>query len=198
MFVLTIDQRSSRDQADRVPQLLALLSQVDAVLPFERTAGDEVQGLLDSADSVVAAFERVTRSGGWSFGLGVGPVDGPLPDSVRATRGPALLLARDAVEAAKKTPPAHCAVRAGDQQSAREVEALLQLLGLVLQRRTPAQWRVVDAVAATASRAQAAERLQVTVQAISKALLASADDVVRGVYPLLARLLDEADEGSRT
>lgn len=198
MFALTIDQRSSRVQPDRVPELLEALADVQTILPFERTTGDEVQGLLSLPVAVIDALERTLRSGDWSIGLGVGAVERPLPASVREARGPALLAARAAVERAKKVPTVRLAVDAatGDEVRAHEIEALMRLVGSVLQRRTPAQWRVVDAVRDHQDRAAAAEQLDITVQAISKSLLISNEDVVRDVYPLLARLLGEADGGS--
>ena len=196
MFALTIDQRSSRARPDRVPELLDLLDDLDTVLPFERTAGDELQGMIAAPETVIAAVERVLRSRDWSVGLGIGSVERPLPGSVREARGEVLLRARDAVEAAKKVASVHLAVCGTSASAASEVEALLRLVGAVLRRRTAVQWKVIDAVTAAGSRTAAAERLGITVQAISKSLLASADDVVRDVYPLLARLLRAADERS--
>ncbi|MFV0533454.1 MAG: hypothetical protein ACK5MR_07365 [Cumulibacter sp.] len=194
MFALTIDQRSSRARPDRVPELLALLARLDVTLPFERTAGDEVQGLIAHPDGVIEAIEYAMRSGEWSVGLGVGSIESPLPSSVREARGVALLHAREAVEAAKKSATVHIAVRGGGE----DLEAYLRLIGAVLRRRTAAQWRVIDAVAEAGSRATAATRLRITTQAVSKSLLASGNDVVRDSYPLLARLLREADERSQT
>lgn len=196
MFALTIDQRSSRARPDRVPELLDLLDDLDTVLPFERTAGDELQGMIAAPETVIAAVERVLRSRDWSVGLGIGSVERPLPGSVREARGEVLLRARDAVEAAKKVASVHLAVCGTSASAASEVEALLRLVGAVLRRRTAVQWKVIDAVTAAGSRTAAAERLGITVQAISKSLLASADDVVRDVYPLLAQLLRAADERS--
>lgn len=213
MFAVTIDQQHSRRTADEVPTLLRSLSAVQTVLPFERTVGDEVQGLLDSADAVLATVEATMRSGDWSVGIGLGEVETPLASSVRATRGEALLRARTAVEAAKKMPPVRIAVRGADDAEtvpvARDIpgpaagiapvieaQALLRLVGLVLQRRKEGQWRVIDAVRAAPDRAAAADALGITVQSISKALITSGEDVVRDVYPLLARVLTDADERS--
>lgn len=197
MFAMTIDQRSSRTRADGVPRLLGALAAVETVLPFERTAGDEVQGLLGSPSSVLEAAELALRAGDWSIGLGLGTIEAPLPGSVREARGPALVRARDAVDAAKKAVAVRLAVRGGPAPAAGDLEALLRLVGVTVQRRTTAQWRVIDAVRAAGDRAGAARELGITVQAISKSLLTSGEDVVRDVYPLLARLLDEAD-GSTT
>ncbi len=51
--MLTVDQRGSRRGTDRVPRAIALLSGVPTVLRFERTAGDEFQGVLDDPAAVV-------------------------------------------------------------------------------------------------------------------------------------------------
>ncbi|HEY1117519.1 MAG TPA: hypothetical protein VGE43_07430, partial [Acidimicrobiales bacterium] len=79
-IVLTVDQRASRSSGDRVPDLLAALEPLPARLPFRRTAGDEVQGLLTDPAGLPAVVEQVLRSGGWRVGVGIGPVDDPLPD----------------------------------------------------------------------------------------------------------------------
>ena len=73
-YVLTVDQRASRRGPDRVAGALRELADVPAVLPFERTAGDEFQGVLAEADDVVDVVVRLARSGGWSIGVGAGAV----------------------------------------------------------------------------------------------------------------------------
>ncbi|HYH26522.1 MAG TPA: hypothetical protein VD834_14335, partial [Blastococcus sp.] len=99
-FVLTVDQRASRRGPDRVADALALLDAgVPTLLPFERTAGDEFQGVLDDPDAVVDVAMRLVRMGGWSIGIGAGAVQTPLPSSTRAATGPAFLCARRAVDA---------------------------------------------------------------------------------------------------
>ncbi|MGW6229337.1 hypothetical protein ACWFQT_19715, partial [Cellulosimicrobium cellulans] len=60
MFVLTVDQRGSTGHRDRVPEVLARLEGLLAdrpglVVPFDRTVGDEVQGVLDDPATVVDA-----------------------------------------------------------------------------------------------------------------------------------------------
>src|SRR3954471_4182415 len=91
--VLTVDQRNSRRSADAVPALLDHLTgasrSVRTLRPFQRTAGDEVQAVLDDAEATVEVVALILRTGGWPVGLGVGPVDEPLPDDARAGRGPA-------------------------------------------------------------------------------------------------------------
>ncbi len=95
MFVLTVDQRHSRRGQDRVDALLGWLADRPGVLRgFERTAGDEVQGVMDEPSAVVDLVLGLVRRGAWSIGIGAGPVDEPLPASTRAGSGPAFVLAR--------------------------------------------------------------------------------------------------------
>ena len=195
MFVVTIDQRGSRHGSDRVPELLAALAGTPAVLAFERTVGDEVQGVLDAPDVAVDVALEVVRDGGWSVGIGAGPVDVPLPDSPRSGSGPAFLLARDAVEAAKsRQRPLPVAVRGVDPQAASDADALLVLLGAVGARRTPAGWDAVDARRAAPEGGQdaAARTLGVSQQAVSQRLRAAMWAEEAAVRPVAARLLAAA------
>ena len=105
MFVLTVDQRHSRRGVDRVEELLDwLATQPGVVRTFERTAGDEVQGVMDDAAAVVDVVLALVRRSAWSVGIGAGPVHEPLPASTRAGSGPAFELARKAVQRAKSSP----------------------------------------------------------------------------------------------
>src|SRR3954452_22627063 len=105
-YVLTVDQRASRTSPDRVPDVLRRLNAaVPTVLGFERTAGDEFQGVLAEADDVVEVVLQLVRSGDWSIGVGAGPVQTPLPPSTRAGAGAAFLSARRAVDAPSNGPP---------------------------------------------------------------------------------------------
>src|SRR5689334_19592670 len=102
--VLTVDQRDSSDHPDAVPALLRDLAGVPVLRAFQRTAGDEVQAVLDDPAAVVEAVGRLLRDGHWWVGLGIGPVDVPLPEETRAGGGPAFVHAREAVTRAKSAP----------------------------------------------------------------------------------------------
>jgi hypothetical protein len=174
--VLTIDQRGSTRGSDRVPATLAGLADVAMLRPFERTAGDEFQGVLDDPAAVTTVVERLLREDGWSVGIGIGEVEEPLPESTRAGRGPAYLSARDAVTAAKSAP---WRLRvAGDGQGVRALETTLWLWAAVLNRRTPRGWEVADLVDTGASYEEVAKRLGVTQSAISQR--AQAAGIVEG------------------
>ena len=180
--VLTIDQRGSTRAAatDRVPATLVALADVPMLRPFERTAGDEFQGVLDDPAAVAAVVERLLREESWSIGIGIGEVDDPLPESTRAGRGPAYLHARDAVTAAKSAPWRLRVVGddPGGSSGVRALETTLWLWAAVLNRRTPRGWEVADLVDAGASYDQVAKRLGVTQSAISQR--AQAAGIVEG------------------
>jgi len=194
VYVLTIVQRGSRRRGDRVPELLAALAGapgVDPVLAAERTVGDEVQLVVADGDSVVNAVEAVSRLGGWTVGVGVGPVDAPMPTSTREGRGRAFTAARDAVERAKRS-PARLAVSGGtDPYAARRAESALWLLLAMQDRRTERGWEVVDTVRARGSQAAAAGALGVSAQAVSQVLRAAGWSEAERGRELSAWLLEE-------
>lgn len=195
---MTIDQIDSRRHGDAVPQLLGLLRDVPVVLPFERTAGDEVQGVLSDACAVTAAWEVVCRAGQWSVGIGIGG-DGELAGSSRASRGGPFLAARDAVEEAKGeasrvsvelTPAAD----ADAQAIGGDAQAVLRLLATIVDLRSDAGWRVIDAARARpdATQSELARDLGISRQAVSKALRSNHLDVVDDGLRAGARLLERA------
>lgn len=227
MYVMTIDQRGSSTDADRVPGLLAELSTLSTAGRFERSVGDEVQGVVERQDEVVEIALHALRSGRWYVGIGVGPVDLPLPASPREGSGPAFVAARLAVDRAKAA-ASHVplavvagAVSAGAAGGARRAEqvppaappaappsagasagaaapdggtaastgakacanaeAVLRLIGRLVQDRTAAQWKVVDVLRSVqhghagthGTQKIAARKLGITEQSVSRALLRS-------------------------
>lgn len=225
MYVVTIDQRDSRTSADRVPELLAALDTLPCTAPFERTAGDEVQGLIDDVVVVRQVLLTALRDGHWHCGVGAGPVDaGSWESGTRAGRGLAYLAAREAVDAAKDL-PGSVAIRvpAGGETVpvrstrtgagtdavagassvddsatawAADCEAIWTLVaGLVLDR-TDAQWRAVDAVDASETQAAAAKKLGITPTSVAGALRLSGIREERAAYGTLDRLLAGAHDAA--
>lgn len=221
MFVMTVDQVDSRAHADAVPALLATLQGVPVRLPFERTAGDEVQAVLEDPRAVVDAWEAIVRDGRWRVGIGIGH-DVELADSSRASRGGPFLGARDAVDEAKGHPD-RVAVRVSPSvddasqssqssqsesrgsdasAAARDAQTVLRLLSIVIDERTDAGWRVIDAARAApdATQAQLADQLGITRQAVSKALrthdAVTVDEGLRTAARLLARTLELCPTGA--
>jgi hypothetical protein len=196
MFVVTADQRNSRRGPDRVPAMLAELAERPGAdphrLPFERTAGDEIQGLLSDPAAVVDVVVTLLR-GGWWVGIGVGGVDEPTPESARAGRGPAYVAAREAVDSAKGAAAGICVVGGAGIDGAEQAEAAAWLLATLLARRTPQGWQVVDLVAAGAKGIDAARKLDISPQAVSSRLrVAGWTEELRG-RELLTWLLERAD-----
>lgn len=192
MFVLTVDQRGSRRDIDRVGPLLEDLAHLPLLRPFERTAGDEVQAVADDADTVVDLVLELVRREHWSIGVGVGTVERPLPTQTRAGRGPAFEAAREAVERAKKT-PAGVAVEGTDPQAAADADAALTLLALMVSRRTPQGHAAVALARRGLTQAEAATELGISKQAVSQRLIAAGWHAEVAGRRLAARLLGRAD-----
>lgn len=200
MLVITVDQQGSRRVGDRVDDVLERLaawqdSRAGVVRRFERTVGDEVQCVLDDPDDAVDVALRLLRWGGWSVGIGAGPVDEPLPASARAGSGPAFVLARQAVERAKtRGRPVPLAVDGAAALDASDAEAVLTLLGVVTERRTDSGWEVVDALTrASTTQERVAESLGITQQAVSQRLRAALWAEEQAARPAAARLLRRAE-----
>lgn len=208
MFVMTMDQRGSRRGPDRVAGLLDGLnaegSDHGLVRPFQRTAGDEVQGMLDRPETVVGLALSAARSGHWSVGIGVGPVREPVPEETRAGAGPAFECARDAVERAKHA-PGRVAVTSADltdltgpsgADAARlleAVEASLQLLAELEHRRSDEGQGAGRMMDAGLTQREAAERLGITQQAVSARLRSGLWHETRRLASVVAGQLGDLD-----
>ena len=191
-YVLTVDQRASRRTTDRVPEVLDLLNgAVATVLAFERTAGDEFQGVLAEPDDVVGVVLELVRQGGWSIGIGAGAVQTPLPRSTRAGTGQAFLSARRAVEAAKQR-STRLAVRGAVPADAGDAQAVLSALAVVVERRSEPAWEAIALVATGRTQAEAAGELGISRQAVGQRLAAGLWDLERDLRPTAARLLGRA------
>ena len=194
MFVVTLDQRASRRSPDLVDPLLRRLSARGRtyVRDFERTAGDEVQGVLDDPADTVALTLELVRDGRWSVGIGVGAVREPLPASTRAGHGPAFTAAREAVTRAKARPTG-LAVRGEPAGPAGRAQAALDLLAAVVARRTARGWEAVDLTAAGLTQAGVGARLGISKQAVSQRLQAAEWHLEGPGRELAAHCLSEAD-----
>lgn len=191
-YVLTVDQRASRRSPDRVPEVLRRLnSAVPTVLGFERTAGDEFQGVLADPDDVVDVVLQLVRSGDWSIGVGAGPVQSPLPPSTRAGSGAAFLSARRAVDAAKQR-PARLAVRGAVPTDAVDAQAVLTALAVIVERRSEHAWDAIALVGAGRTQAEAATALGISRQAVGQRLAAGLWELERELRPTAARCLTRA------
>jgi hypothetical protein len=195
--VLTIDQRSSQHSADRVPGLVERLNDArlgPLVRRFERTAGDEVQGLLADPDATVSRLHHLLRDGGWNVGLGIGDVETPLPRSTRAARGPAFVAAREAVNRSKTATSRLSVVGAGTYRE-EQLETVLWLWAGVLSRRSEKGWQVADLLETGVSHTDAAKRLGISQSAVTQRARAAGVPEARRAGLLAAQLLGDLLEG---
>lgn len=193
VFVVTADQRGSRVAADLVPGALnavGALGSTRLALPPERTAGDEIQAAIVDASAALAIVLDLTRSGQWSVGVGIGPVETPLPEVVRAARGEAFLLARDAVDRAKRA-TTRLAISTPDDSG--DAEALVRLLIELRDRRTAEGWEVYDLLAGGRTQRDAAERLGISQAAVSLRVKSAALRLEEAAVPALTRMLERID-----
>lgn len=199
MFVVTADQRDSRSSEDLVPTALDAVARIGGArldAAPDRTAGDELQLATSDPRAALAIALHLSRLGSWSVGIGVGPVESPLPASVRAGRGEAFVHARDAVERAKRA-PTRIALTAADQpaadQRAKDAEALVRLLVELRDRRSPEGWEVHDLLAEGCSQREAAERLGITEGAVSLRAKAAGLRAEEAALPAIERVLERVD-----
>lgn len=189
VFVLTVDQRSSRSSADLVPQAVST-HDTGALLPFERTAGDEMQGLYDDPAATADVLEALIRSEAWHIGLGIGEIEHPLPASARAGRGEAYLHARSAVDRAKQVPARIAAVGA-EPYRAEQLETVLWLWATVLDRRTERGWEVADLIKEGLTHEAVARRLGISQSAVTQRARAANLIETQRAHDLVRRLLEE-------
>lgn len=226
MFVMTIDQRGSTGDLDRVPGFIEQIARLEPAgggrPVFERSVGDEVQGVVPDADAVVDIALHALREGRWYVGIGVGTVTMPAGANPREGTGTAFVAARKAVERAKAAasqvpvsvvagimagePGGSAPAREGERTCAK-AEAVLRLLGRLVQERTEAQWRVVDALrhldagtpgagrtgpARHGSQKQVARELGISEQSVSRTVLRSGWQEEWAARPAASLLLDLA------
>lgn len=204
MFVMTVDQRRSRRDIDRVDALLDSMRGAPLLRPFERTAGDEVQAVVETSDlgarTVIDIALALVRQGTWSVGIGIGSVEEPLPTSTRAGRGPAFEAARDAVTRAKNA-PGNVAVSVADDTMTgrcRDAETALALVCLLVTDRTEQGHAAVDLMTAGHTQTSAAEHLGISKQAMSQRLSVARWTIETDGRRLATHLLADVGENART
>ena len=217
MIVITADQVDSRSTPDVAAATLERLNGTFGarlILAADRTAGDEIQMLVDGGETAVDIVLDLTRNGRWSVGLGFGHVREPLGASIRESTGDAFVAARSAVDRAKKKqtrfaavtePSQHDAHGARDAHGAHdrgaqvigahELEALVDLLLILRARRSEQGWEMRDLVSRGLSQADAATEIGITPQSASKRARAADLKAEDAAIAPLARLADALDAG---
>lgn len=161
MYVMTIDQRGSSTDIDRVPGLLAELKGLSTAGRFERSVGDEVQGSWSGPRkssglpcTCCGAAGGMWESGWVPWTCRCRPAPGGLRSCLRGGAGGrrecqvrlrACAGRRRLRRAAQERGCASPAGSAGARACAN-AEAVLRLIGRLVQDRTAAQWKVVDAL----------------------------------------------------
>ncbi|MCX6397728.1 MAG: transposase [Propionibacteriales bacterium] len=194
--VLTVDQRGSQSGPDLVPGALTLLndpSHGPVERPFERTAGDEIQGILSEGRAIVNRIALLLRDDAWNIGLGLGSIELPLPGSTRAGRGEAFVLARTAVNRAKQQ-SSRISVVGSKPYAAEQIETVAWLWAGVLTRRSSRGWEVADLLSGGLTHAEAAVRLGISQSAVSQRAQAAGLVEADRAAALLAELIDTALE----
>ena len=162
MYVLTIDQRGSSTDVDRVPGLLAELCA--ALAPAHASSAPSATRSRACWSAPARSWRSpCTRSaaGAGTWASASGPWTSRCRASPREGSGPAFVAARLAVERAKsaapmsRSPSSPAAGAAGSSAAGAggratwspecaNAEAVLRLIGRLVQDRTAAQWKVVD------------------------------------------------------
>jgi hypothetical protein len=174
LAAVLLDQRRSRARPDLVGPWLDQMATDAAlrfVLPFERTAGDEVEALVGEAHTLAAVALQALEVSEWWVGIGIGDVESPLPSSVRASRGPAFLLAREALVEAKRGRVGGVRVLAMNRDPS-SLEAALLLMKTLFDRRarTPKARAVAELRTSGLNQARIAALLGTSTQNISRHL----------------------------
>ena len=211
MFVVTADQVDTHRAFDRVPAALSLLAGPRSGLhrAFERTTGDAIQGVCADPGDVVDVVTALLRHGDWRIGVGIGPVEAPLPESARSARGPAVVAARDALAAAGPVPgqlALRCRVGLGTSRLEREVrqrhtryaESAILLYARLLRGRTVEGWQVTDLLSQGLTQKDAAARLGVTPSAVSQRVRRAGWQEQQRGRELIAHHLSEAGDVANT
>jgi len=196
MIVITADQVDSRSTADLATDALTALNTKFAdhlMLPADRTAGDEIQLLVEGGQAAVDIVLALTRTGHWSVGLGVGGVREPLGASIRESTGDAFIAARSAVDRAKKKITRFAAAAEPRRGEAHDLEALVDLLLILRARRSEQGWEIHDLVTRGLTQADAASEIGITPQSASKRARAADLRAEDAAIAPLARLIDALD-----
>ena len=211
MFVVSANQVDNHRAFDRVPAALSVLAGPRSGVhrPFERTTGDAIQGVCAEPSDVVDVVTALVRHGDWRIGVGIGPLDGPLPDSARSARGPAVVAAKDALAAAGPVPgllALRCRVAAGTSRAEREArqrqtryaESALLLYARLLRGRTVEGWQVTDLLSQGMTQKDAAARLLITPSAVSQRVRRAGWQEQQRGRELIAHHLGGADDVANT
>jgi hypothetical protein len=190
-IVIDLDQRDSTAWADLVAPYAEMLNSAfrDALqLPFVRTTGDEMQGVLGDPSRLNELLDDVSDRRDWWIGIGIGAITRAGVSS-RESAGPAFKAARAAIDAAKRNRAAAGAAVCGEPADhAESLQAALAGIAFIRAKRTERQREVVATARRVPAQRTAAEQLGITQQAVSDALRAAGYDAENQLRGLASRL----------
>lgn len=176
-----VESRQLDDRADVQRRLEAELEALNVhpvaeatAAPLRLTAGDEVQGLLTTAEPVVTILARIEDNlhpARMVWGLGRGTLSTDLKEDVATLDGSCFHRARSALSAARHDEAWLRAEGFGAPHD-EVLNALFRLMGAIRSRWTEVQARYVREVRGRLQR-EVAERLGVSEPAVSKSLNAA-------------------------
>ncbi|EEH63376.1 hypothetical protein HMPREF0044_1300 [Gleimia coleocanis DSM 15436] len=194
MYVITADQKkSTKTKVDLVPKALQELKIIKTVLPFERTVGDEIQGVIKDSEEALKAIKIIVAMGEWHCGLGVGNAN--LNNATKTTEatGEAFVKARHAVEEAKKHYLGLAVQSDAKTTTVSQLEALLRTKAILVSGRSQRQKEIIEKREALASANEVAEKLKLSKGTISKSLRTSNWEVETSTDSLALSLMEEID-----
>jgi hypothetical protein len=190
-IVLTLDQRDSRGGEDRVAEWAHTLNERYGSamrLPFVRSAGDELQGVLGSPAALPDIVVDAIEDGNWWLGVGLGELE-RVGETARDSQGPAFWHARQAVERAKKrSSPQPVAVAGEPTDIADSLGDALGALAFLSNRRSPEQLESVRLLRRGLKNKEIAAELGVTPPAISQRLRGAGAEEEAGLRRLASTI----------
>jgi len=195
---------AERAVGDQVVAVAERAEEALALLRIGCELGDWAMGLgIGAAEEPAARAEGPAAHAAGPFSgaadsLGATAPARTVPTSVREVRGPALHAALDALDSARRSAGVPLSVRAADprhEETARDAEAVLRLVGRLIGERGPGQRRAVAAAREHpgARQSELAEQLGVRQQTVSRALRTAGWHEESAARPLAERLLAMID-----
>lgn len=196
-IAVTLDQRTSRRMPDRVSVMADRLNASltgALMLPFVRTAGDEMQAIVGTGEGLASVARQCLEASDWWIGVGLGSIDQPVGPTARDSRGPAFWHAREAVERAqqhKGGSPGPVAVRGEPAALAEDLEAALSAMAFIVKRRTQRQQVACDLARQESGLQPVANTLGISSSAVSQLLRGAGLEEQSALERLVAHLAED-------
>ena len=161
-----------QDQLERSFRQINRDHKENLATPLQFTAGDEFQGVLKTAIGVFRIIHEVreaTSPVSVRFGIGIGAITTPISERPQAMDGPAFHRARDALGKAQEFIGQIC-LSSGKGEGDEVVNAWLDVLGFIRSTWSERAREVIHLYERFQKLEPVANKLQISVQAVSKHL----------------------------